>query len=220
MKINLYTSFKRDVDENRNKEKIHCLTRNLQCGFNRIHLVCETLEDKNYFEEQVYDKLFSSVGNFYAVTFQKKVTFNDFFDLIGGYKSQSDEDTLNVICNPDIYFNSLQPIDIFYEDLDLKRSTILALSRWYYEKYDKFVHYNREDSQDSWMIYGYHQIKLNEEISFDCIGSDNRIAHELTNLGYRLINPSSIIKPIQLDNSKKTEKKKLVEPPYLYVTPY
>lgn len=207
MKINLYTSFKRDADENRNKQKIHCLTRNLQCGFNRIYLLCETEEDKNYFEEQVYDKLFSSVGSFYAVTLPKKATFNDFFDLIGSFKSQSDEDTLNVICNPDIYFNSLQPIDIFYEDLDLKRSTILALSRWDSEKYDNIVHYNRADSQDAWMVYGYPQITLDAEIPFDCVGSDNRIAHELTKLGYHLINPSSVIKPIRLDNSKKQRKK-------------
>jgi hypothetical protein len=220
MKINLFTSFKKYDNDNINKERIHCLTRNLKCGFNRIHLICESKEDKEYFESQVYEKLFSSVGNFYVVVAKDKISFNDFFEIINNNNNDSKNELLNIICNNNIYFNSLQPIDLFYEELDLKRSTILALSRWDVEKYENYIHYKKEDSQDAWIMYGNQNIKLDEKINFGCTGSDNRIAHELTKLGFRLINPSNVIKPLCLNNYQNKENKEVVPPPYLFVTPY
>lgn len=220
MKINLYTSFKKDDNEIKNKERIHCLTRNLQCGFNRIHLICPTIEDKNYFEEYVYDKLFSKVGNFYPICIKSETTFNDFFDMIDDIHYHSGEDTLSIIARNDIYFNSLQPLDIFYEGLDMKRSTVLALSSWYVEKDGKYIHNEKSDSQDTWVFYGSNSIKLNEKIPFSLFGSDNRIAHELTALGYRLINPSKQIKTYRLNSSPNNDMRNIVAPPYLYVEPY
>lgn len=227
MTINLFTTFHKDKNEARMQELIYCLGRNLNAEFTRIYLICDNQHDQHYLWNEVEPKLNVKQGEIYALTINegRRATFNDFFWLANRFSTGSD--TISVIANSDIFFPELETLKTFMQHLEDKENTCLALSRWDINESGVPVHFNRADSQDTWIFYGNVKVKLPLDFGMGVAGCDNRLAHELSISGYRVLNPSKHIKTNHfhlsgvrnyIDESGNVKDK--VPPPYLLVTPY
>lgn len=111
----------------------------------------------------------------------ERPTFEDLFQLSNDYPND-----INCFCNSDIYFTDLSLLHT------IKPNECFALTRWDI-KDGKEVFLNRPDSQDAWIFRG--KIKpIKADFTMGMWGCDNRLAHEIGNVGYQLKNPSRSIK--------------------------
>lgn len=142
------------------------------------------------------------------------VTYQEIFSLTENYP-----DDINIVANSDIFFN-----DTIEHVHGIKRLQAYCLSRYDYIKgTGKAIFFNREDSQDVWIIRGYvRNVKCG--FSQGRPGCDNRLAFELKKTGYEVSNPSLDIQTIHCHESNKrtyvnTSFNK-VEMPYLLIYPH
>lgn len=109
-------------------------------------------------------------------------TYNDFFAWINDISTEED---YSIIANTDIAFdNAIKIIECFkWDDL-----LCLALSRWDSDGTVTSKLFERGDSQDVWIFKGrIPAVAGNFPLGvYDC---DNKIAWELEQAGYRVINP-------------------------------
>ncbi len=210
MKYNLFTTYHHVDDETRRKEYITCLENNSKV-FNKIILLCENDSDKS---EVLFitDALFDTMC--IAINVKRRPTYNDFLDIMS---SEEYVDSVNVLANSDIYFDDLSGIDsLLHED------SCLALSRW-----ENGEHFNRADSQDSWIFLGKPSIRTSIDFCLGQLGCDNRFAHELVSCGYSVTNPSLSIRSNHLHTSSKRSYLddngnrigEVVPPPYQLIIP-
>jgi hypothetical protein len=76
---------------------------------------------------------------------------------------------------------------------NIQENQMYALSRWDLDEDMKAKHHNTWDSQDTWIFK--NSIKSgNYDIPLGIPGCDNRIAYELKEAGYEVINPSKTVK--------------------------
>lgn len=132
-------------------------------------------------------------------------TFAEMFSLC--------EDGVNVLANADILFD-----DTIALAEKIKPGEVYALCRW-----QNGSCWMRRDSQDVWIIrkawkwpvvphVGQHKIGLP--------GSDNRLAWELKQAGYRVLGPSSMIRCWHIHQSNCRKYEQRISPPYSFVEPY
>lgn len=188
--INLFFNFYREENPIRAKEIDLCVGRNLS----NPHL------------------------NIIMINSQKRITYNDFFQIINNYSETTD---VNIISNCDIYFdNSIQIVN------EMKDDEAFALSRWSMNKSNNIIFDNRIDSQDAWIFKGKIR-NIYGNFCLGYLGCDNRIAFEIDKAGYILSNPSKSIKIVHVHSSNirnyfldnKNKHKNLVPPPYKTVEP-
>lgn len=218
MKINLYTTFYKDANQDRMNELLFCVNKNLSGVFDRVTFLVDSRDDKSdYYNLKNYEGCSIVIFN------EKRPSFNDFFDSCEDY-------CINVISNTDIFFteNSIECIKHFFDTTDesLFGSTCLALSRWDYYPDGTSNHFDRLDSQDTWCFYGKPKIRTSIDFTMGVAGCDNRLAYELKEGGYNVLNPSKSLRTYHLHNSnvrnyiKDGIVQNRVEPPYYLVNPY
>lgn len=207
--MNLFTTFYKDTNQQRFDEIKFCLNKNLKV-FDLIYIITE---DKSVIEPYFKEL---SISGFYSpkikvVLTENRPTFNTFFDAMSASEY---ENSINVIANSDIFFT---------EKVETSMNTVLALSRWDYFPDGSSVHFDRADSQDVWVFYGKPKIRTSIEFSMGVAGCDNRLAYEIQQSGYNVINPSKSIKTFHFHTSNvrnyivNGEVKERVPPPYLLI---
>lgn len=179
MKI-LFTSYYRDKSIIRQKELDLCLEMNIKnTNIEKIYIFLEGIKT----EWPILDNPKINVIE------SERPTYKMFFDFIN--QTVNDED-ISLVANTDIFFDeTLSVIDrVNMENI------CFALSRWHYNKNGSITLHREKWSQDTWIFKG--KIKHIDFCSFHLgeRGCDNRIAYELNNAGYTLINPAETIRTI------------------------
>src|ERR1035437_1076490 len=141
-------------------------------------------------------------------------TYNDIFEYIN---TKSGPDDINIIANSDIYFLDA---DIALMQ-NIKPDECYALTRYDVQADGSAIFLNRVDSQDCWVFKG--PIKaIKADWFLGRPGCDNRLAFELQQAGYQVLNPSLTIKSyhIHLSQVKSYNKTPMhvVPPPYVRLT--
>jgi len=210
--INLFTSYYKDKNSERQKEIDFCLDKNISNGFiDKIYILSET-DDVPF------------TNNKLKIIPHKRPTFKDFFNIINEFTK---EDDINILTNTDIF------LDETIKDVKniINNNMLLSLLRWEYKETPK-VEIMRSDCQDTWIWLGKMKELDYSDFYLGKLGCDNRIAWEFKNKGFILRNPCSIIKTYHTHNTnirnyKETlvgqkehiNNKDVVEKPYYYVNP-
>ena len=147
----------------------------------------------------------------------EKATYLDFFKTVNNTSTNED---INVISNSDIIFD-----DSLELASKMDRAQCYALSRWELAEDKKPNPVQVQvfgDSQDCWIFKGTIAIPKYCEFPMGKMGCDNRISHELQEIGYSVSNPSLVIKTWHLHNieyraytNQERNKETVVPPPYL-----
>lgn len=136
--------------------------------------------------------------------------FRKLFDL-------AQEDKINIIANGDIFFDDRSQLQ---QVLEIPCGVCYALSRWELDGDGEL--FDRADSQDVWIFRG--KINLLSGFANFSMGTaccDNRLAWELEQSGYSVLNPSKTIKTWHLHQTAHRTYSDLppVSPPYTWVSP-
>jgi hypothetical protein len=191
--------------------------QNIKNDFERVFLFISA--------EDYYDYFQSLELNTRKISFsfvESRPTFNTFFEkmYLPLYSNQ-----INVMANSDIFFTEgLSDIRDYMSNLDTH--TCVALSRYDYDRTNGLTPFHRADSQDTWIFNDRPQIRTELEFGMGMAGCDNRLAYDIINQGYQIINPCSSIVTYHLHSSNvrnylndKSEPINRIPPPYHLVTP-
>ncbi len=228
--VNLFTTFYREQNTHRYNELVYCLERNLRAGFNHIFILCddqETSHEVAYEAMKLAELIHGEDSGFHqkiTVDFldNQRVTFNHIFAEMRKSKYQG---CINIMANTDIFFPDLEVFNLFYDCQQQPEKQVLALSRWDWNGDENVTHFNRADSQDTWVFFGGANIVTGLEFGFGVAGNDNRLAHEIVQAGYNITNPSKTIRTYHVHNTNVRNYVKdgvvveRVPPPYHLVTP-
>lgn len=124
-------------------------------------------------------------------------TYQDFFNKINEHTIPED---VNVIANLDIFFDStLINAAVIHE------SECFALSRWDVTSMNptSIKMYQQAGSQDAWIFKGHIRPIHFSGFPIGKLGCDNRLAHELQQAKYRVLNPCKSIRAIHYHLSGK-----------------
>ncbi|MES2395662.1 MAG: hypothetical protein V4549_06650 [Bacteroidota bacterium] len=208
---NLFISYYESKNPDRNTEIKKAIKFNLESGWvDRIFLLIDP-GVKNPFHGQCTE-----------IKLKQKPTFKIFFSAVN---EVTNKDDLNIITNSDIIID--ETIEV--AEKRITPSQCYALSRW--EMNPDMTCQAKQvqvygDSQDAWIFKGH--ISNSEKMWLDFpmgkMGCDNRIAHEIKQGGYDVLNPAKSIKTWHLhtvdfreyDNQVRNEQT-VVQPPYLTI---
>lgn len=214
IKVILITSYYRSKNSARNKEIDLCICNNI--NNTQIDLVF-LLMDRKY---QVIPEYLKDpkIRIFYTNGRQK---YSDAFNIFSIARQEFgiEYDIISIVCNSDIYFVEY---DIKKIKNTISSNTFLALSRWDILENGESKLHEASDSQDAWVFLN----KIKEgfyEYYFGIPGCDNRIAHELIQVGYNVLNPSRSIQSfhLHLTNYRNyDDETPKIQPPYGYIKPY
>lgn len=201
MKI-LFTSFYKDKNQVRQTELETCITMNIENKLiDKIYLFLEG--DINDFPYLKNEKV--------IIADNKRPTYKMFFDLINSVVSEND---ISIISNTDIIFDgTLALLDKFNFN-----NSCVALSRYHYFP-DKTIKLHEEKfSQDTWIFKGAVKKIRYCDFFLGQRGCDNRIAYELNQAGYKVVNPAYSIKSIHYHVSEvRNYGNNLIPKPYMPV---
>jgi hypothetical protein len=182
-----------------------------------IRLFFNYYEDKNLLRKKEIDEcLKNNQANplLTVITFtsQSKPKYDLFFQKINEITGPED---INIICNSDIYFDNT--IELANK---IQHKQVYALSRWDVIHPWKIVHFDRQDSQDTWVVRGRVDGVFGD-FTLGIRGCDNRIAYEFNKAGYTVSNPSKSIKSYHLhkSNIRNYIMSDVVPQPYLTIKP-
>jgi hypothetical protein len=207
MKHYLFTTYYEASNPERAEEYDYCIEKNKVASFDEIFLL---VEEK--------DMVAAARFGVNVVPFLHRPTFKDFFDFMG---KGMFADSINIVANTDIFFMNMQEIDANAYRLT---DGCFALTRYDFKKYCPTELFDRVDSQDTWVFLGNKLMPNIKNVDF-CMGiggCDNRLAHELKDAGYEVLNPSRSIKTFHLHNVNIrtfNQNDPRVPPPYLLLPP-
>ena len=140
-----------------------------------------------------------------------RLTYKQIFELTKEYP-----DCINVIANSDIYFDET----ILYARF-IKQNDCYALSRWDYKENGTIELHNVSCSQDAWIFNGVANVN-GGDFFLGLPGCDNRIAWEIQQSGYNVLNPAKTIHAIHLHLSdfRTYSQKDTIPPPYYTFYPH
>ena len=115
----------------------------------------------------------------------RKATFQEMFNAVPDYNG------VIIVANTDIHFN-----DTLNRAKEIPKGMCYALSRWD-KRRDKLVPFHHLDSQDAWIIRNPNTVKCGD-YSPGTPGCDNRLAEEIRESGYKVINPCKTIQAIHV----------------------
>lgn len=205
--IRLFTTWYREPREDRHAEYLRCLRQNLDCP--AIGQVC------------VFDECSGNLPShpkLVTQTVKKRPTYKDFFEWINDLSAETD---LAVIANTDIGFD-LSLVSLL--EFDWTLPTAFAVSRWDVQPNGSLQLFDRGDSQDAWIFRGpVSSVVADFPLGvYDC---DNKIAWELQQAGYRVLNPALSLRSYHHHQCgyRSYEQKPApdygIRPPFLYVEP-
>lgn len=144
-----------------------------------------------------------------VIEIKERLTYAQIFQMLC-------PNSINIIANSDIYFDETILFARF-----INENNCYALSRWDYMGDKMAVLFNRKDSQDAWIFNGKPKI-VGGNFEQGKAGCDNRIAYDIRQSGYNVLNPSKTIHAIHLHLTnlrtyKATEK---IPEPYHFIFPH
>jgi len=150
---------------------------------------------------------------------QPRPTYNDYFHTSSKliHDEDFDNDDIFVIANSDIYFDET----ILYARF-MNESNCYALSRWDLNEDNLAVLFNRKDSQDAWIFNGIPNVR-GGEFQLGQRGCDNRIAFDIKQSGYNVLNPSKTIHAIHIHLTglrTYTAQTPAIPEPYHFIHPH
>ena len=205
MNLTLITPYYKDKSAERQQELDHCINKNLKNpAITRVILMLDEDIKPPFKGKKVQ-----------VMKLNSRPTYKDAFELANKHNPTG----INILCNTDIFFHNddLEKLKLLsWPDL------CLALSRWDLDETGSSAHFGRKDSQDAWIWQGKMKDTVRADFMMGKLGSDNRIAHELTKGGYRVINPSRQIRPFHFHlsgvrNYDRRKKGDVIPPPYKLV---
>ena len=163
-----------------------------------IRLFYNYYEDTNPIRKKEIDfclqkNLQNKFLNVIIIEQQGRLTYNDFFNRIN--KIITNDNDISIICNSDIFFD--ETIELANK---IENKQFFALSRWDWQENHPPVFFNRQDSQDTWIMRG-PILNVDGNFSLGKRGCDNRIAHEFQKAGYKVTNPGKTIKTYHVHSS-------------------
>jgi hypothetical protein len=205
MKTNLFINYYTQGSKERQQELEFCLQKNINAGFDSINILIHPSD--------LPSVNIVGINNVELHVGVDRPTINYFFKIMSQPKFSND---INILANTDIFFEDLQQI----KNYGLDANTCLALSRWDYSNDGTSILFDRTDSQDTWIFYGSPKIRTPFEMNLGVAGIDNRLAYELQQSGYNVINPSKTIKTFHYHSSNirywnQGDDYEKVPPPYL-----
>ena len=129
--INLFISYYKDKNEERQKEINFCLEQNIKNVFiDRVYILSE-LENIPFNDDKI------------EIIIHKRPTFKDFFTIIN---SVSNDEDFNILTNSDIF------LDETVKEIKniMNKNMLLSLLRWEYGELPK-IDVIRSDCQDTWI---------------------------------------------------------------------
>ncbi len=202
MKVNLFVQYYKDKNPARHEEIVKCLGMNIDNKLiDRIFLLTDI--DFHVVDDKI--RIIDHSG---------RATYNDFFNAISTYAMDED---INIISNSDIYFNHT-----LEEVLTMHPNMCYGLTRWDLDAQGNLAHYPHPDSQDCWIFKG-HVRGVSGAFCLGKLGCDNRIAWEIKEAGYHILNLSKVIQACHMHlsgvrNWSRANKEDTIPPPY-YVIP-
>jgi len=162
-----------------------------------IRLFYNYYEDKHPLRKMEIDmclqkNLANKFINTIIIESASKPTYEFFFQQINKVTGPDD---INIICNSDIFFD-----ETIVLAEGLKHKQLYALSRWEWKHPLHITHFDRPDSQDTWIVKGKVE-NVFGGFTLGIRGCDNRIAYEFHKAGYAVSNPSKSIKTYHVHNS-------------------
>lgn len=191
--VQLFISAYPEKDRSRAEELHTCLMNNLKSGcFDAIWVI---VEDDGKGIEYLRDVSPYTVN---ILPCTVRPTFRTFFECANNIMARlgNDQNIISVFANSDIYFEEIQILPKFDE--------IFALTRYEVKRNGPITFLNRADSQDSWIARGFIKIPKYCDHFQGRGGCDNRLAAELLNVGYKVLNPSLTIKSFHLHDGDKS----------------
>ena len=183
MKHYLFTTYDKASTPDRESEYDFCIHKNKVADFDRIYLFVENEQE-----------LSNASGKFgvEVINIERRPTFRDFFDFI---EAEEFSDSINVVANTDIFFLNMQEIDRNLPRLQ-RGKTCFALSRHEFHLNRPSHLFDQPDTQDTWVFNGNERLPNVENVNFTMgvAGCDNRLAYELKQAGFEVLNPSRTIK--------------------------
>lgn len=199
----LITTFYNEGNSTRMNELLEALRSNcLNSQISHVYVFCESGED--------YVRNLNSKIEVISLINRPR-----FGDLIK-FANTLERDTIKIIANTDIYFNASLKFA-----LSLKNNQVYCLGRWDVKDSGEINFYPNFKSQDAWIFRDI----LPENIGNYCMGipgCDNRLAHELKDNGFNILNPSLSIQAIHLHKTGLRNYKKSIDKivgPYSYPLP-
>ena len=170
--------------------------------------------DKNPARKQEIDlclqkNIENGIFDLVILDFPERPTFDSFFERINRLAGPND---ISIICSPDIFFD--RTIELA-EDLGSKQ--VYALSHWNWHKNGN-SDLDEAGRQDTWIFKGKIEGVMGD-IPFDAPGSDGRIAFELSQAGYTVLNPGRAIKTYHFHEVIDLTREDIVQGSYLRVDP-
>lgn len=204
MAVNLFISLYSEKDKRRSDELHLCLMNNLKSGcFNAVWVIAEDDGEGLKYLRDV------SPYTVNVLPCTVRPTFRTFFEAINNVTQNDD---INIVCNSDIYFESIPVLP--------KYNQCFALCRYECRKNGPITFLNRKDSQDSFVFRGKIKIPKFCDAHFGIPGVDNRLCWELMNAGYEMLNPSLTIKSFHLHEGAKSYDGSIrVQRPYHFLQP-
>lgn len=179
-----------------------------------LHLIVQVYDCGNEERQKELDSCLrenKTRGHFAEITEVKdRLTYQELFKLFK-------KDSINVIANSDIYFDET----ILYARF-MNENNCYALSRWDYMGDNMAVLFNRKDSQDAWIFNGLANVK-GGEFCLGKKGCDNRIAFDIRQSGYNVLNPSKTIHAIHIHLSNLrtyNQQSETIPEPYHFIHPH
>lgn len=202
MSVVYLTSWYEEKNQARRKELISCLEQVVNSGeVDHVHLLAEA------------EPPFRHAKMSYRLV-DKRPTYNDFFEEAN---SICENDDVIALANTDIY----PSVGTRHKLLGIDSHECYALARWDEKPSGDAKLFDRVDSQDVW-VFRYPVKPVQGDFPVGIPGCDNRIAHELQEAGYKVLNPSRSVKFIHRHHSNVHTYKvgvHSISPPYLRVTP-
>jgi hypothetical protein len=179
LKTTLVTPFYTDKNEDRQKELLTCLEKNIECP--EIDQIVLIIDDKTKVKRHKKVKV---------QYVESRPTYTDMFNIANRYNATG----IKIIANTDIYFDFVNIVKI---KSSLEEDMCFALSRWDVQADGDIVHHASWDSQDTWIFKGFIK-PVSGNFFMGRPGCDNRIAYEIMTAGYKVRNPSRSIRSFHL----------------------
>jgi hypothetical protein len=157
------------------------------------------------------------------INFDNRLKYNDFFEATQDYPND-----VNVLANSDIYFNETIEKLLNIRDRECYAITRSELKDGKIVAFEEMNAYNKHAiarcSQDVWVFRGA-VIGVMADFHLGIPGCDNRVAHEISKVGYKVINPCYSIECIHKHESQERnynipeQYDERVERPYKFIEP-
>lgn len=195
-KFVLMTSLYPEMHQERIREYIYCLDRNLKNPFiKKIHILYEDVNDKEHTHELLRYMQNKSIEITYV---SKRPSYADFFKIA----NENYEQANIIVCNADIYFNRTLAWLLF---CDLEKY-FMALTRWDFNQNEVIELFTRNgniacDSQDVWILKTPIAQLPDARYCLGIPGCDNHIASWAYQVGLSLSNPCLSIQACHVHSS-------------------